>query len=233
MNGSRAGDRFARGATPKQRVVRLAAEERPSSELGDGANPAPEGNGVVPGVPRGLAGRAQFGWNDAQRAWLRAAVEAHSQLVWRTLRRFGVEPRAVDDAVQHVFLTLTTQPNPPPPDKQRAFLVGACIRIAANARRARSRSREVLDEIEPAGVERLNPEELLSWKQRRQALDVALDSLSLPQRSVFVLYELEGFSLPEIAESLELPLGTVTSRLRRARQAFEAWVSQNHGGGEE
>jgi RNA polymerase sigma-70 factor (ECF subfamily) len=40
-----------------------------------------------------------------------------------------------------------------------------------------------------------------------------------------VLYELEGFSLPEIAEALQVPLGTATSRLRRARGNFEAWVA--------
>jgi RNA polymerase sigma-70 factor (ECF subfamily) len=207
----------------------LAAEERPNFALGeDDVSPGAAPKALVPGVPLGLEARAQIGWDAAQRARLRDAVEAHSQLVWRTLRRFGVEPRAVEDAAQHVFLTLAT--GAPAPGKERAFLVGACIRIAANARRTRSRSREVQAELDAAEAEGLNPEELLSWKQRRQALDLALDTLTLEQRGVFVLYELEGFSLPEIAESLELPLGTVTSRLRRARQAFEAWVSQNHGG---
>lgn len=212
--------------------MRLAAEKRP--ELAAAREDfAASRRDVVPGVPLGLESRARSGWSSAQRAGLRAAVDAHSQLVWRTLRRFGVEPRAVDDAAQHVFLTLASQPKPPPLDKQRAFLVGACVRIAANARRTRSRSHEILEEIEPAGSELLNPEELLSWKQRREALDIALDTLTLEQRGVFVLYELEGFSLPEIAESLTLPLGTVTSRLRRAREAFEQWVSQNQSGAEE
>jgi RNA polymerase sigma-70 factor (ECF subfamily) len=149
------------------------------------------------------------------------------------LRRFGVEASAVDDAAQHVFLTLATHPSAPAPDKERAFLVGACIRIAANGRRSRARSREVSIELEPAPADQDNPEDLLDWKQRRQTLDLALDTLTLEQRSVFVLFELEGFSLPEIAESLELPLGTVTSRLRRARQAFEAWVTHHHGGVDE
>jgi RNA polymerase sigma-70 factor (ECF subfamily) len=43
---------------------------------------------------------------------------------------------------------------------------------------------------------------------------------------VFVLFELEGFSLPEIAEALQVPLGTATSRLRRARGHFEEWVAE-------
>ena len=49
-----------------------------------------------------------------------------------------------------------------------------------------------------------------------------LDALPFEQRSVFVLFELEGFSGPEIAETLALPAGTVASRLRKAREMFHA-----------
>jgi RNA polymerase sigma-70 factor (ECF subfamily) len=45
--------------------------------------------------------------------------------------------------------------------------------------------------------------------------------LSLELRAVFVLYELEDFTMAEIARTLELPPGTVASRLRRARETFE------------
>jgi RNA polymerase sigma-70 factor (ECF subfamily) len=167
---------------------------------------------------------------------VRLAVGCGCVLVATTigsLRRFGVEPSALADAAQHVFLVLATNAEPPPPEKERSFLVGSCIRIAANSRRSQKRSREVLEPVEHTLVDARTPEQLLDWKQRRQALDRALDSLTLDQRGVFVLYELEGFSLPEIAESLDLPLGTATSRLKRARAAFEAFVAQNQVGVEE
>jgi DNA-directed RNA polymerase specialized sigma24 family protein len=45
---------------------------------------------------------------------------------------------------------------------------------------------------------------------------------------MFVLYELEGFSLPEIAAALAVPLGTATSRLTRGRERFENWVLIHH-----
>ena len=45
-------------------------------------------------------------------------------------------------------------------------------------------------------------------------------------REVFVLFEIEELSIQEIAELLEIPLGTVGSRLRRARQAFNDKVSR-------
>ena len=62
-----------------------------------------------------------------------------------------------------------------------------------------------------------DPEQLLAQKQRRAELDRALADLSHEQRVVFVLYELEGFSLPEIAAILAVPLGTATSRLTRSQ----------------
>ena len=43
---------------------------------------------------------------------------------------------------------------------------------------------------------------------------------------VFVMFELEGLSSPEIAASLEIPLGTVASRLRRAREQFRVVVGR-------
>jgi RNA polymerase sigma-70 factor (ECF subfamily) len=54
----------------------------------------------------------------------------------------------------------------------------------------------------------------------RKLLDQVLAELSDAHRAPFILYELEGFSVPEIAQLLELPLGTVSSRLSRARAKF-------------
>jgi RNA polymerase sigma-70 factor (ECF subfamily) len=186
------------------------------------------------GVPRafGQRGGGIFQANRADQARLAEALAQHFSLVWRSLRRFGVEEHAVDDAAQHVFLTLAERLPEVEPERERAFLMGLCLRIAANTRRRRARSPETpSDELELHAIQAPNPEQLLQSKQRRAALDRALAALPLDQRSVFVLFELEGFSLPEIAELLQIPLGTATSRLRRARQRFEKWVSDlQHSG---
>jgi RNA polymerase sigma-70 factor (ECF subfamily) len=67
---------------------------------------------------------------------------------------------------------------------------------------------------------------LLMRKRLRAQLDRALACLWDEQRSVFVLYELEGFSVPEIADLLTLPLGTAASRLGRARARFAEAVER-------
>jgi RNA polymerase sigma-70 factor (ECF subfamily) len=159
-----------------------------------------------------------------------AAMGEHFNLVWRTLRRFGVDSGAADDAAQQVFLIFAGRLKLVEPGHERAFLLSVAIRVASNARRARSRSREVLanDECEPRRDSARDPEQMLDHKQRLVQLDRVLGELSDEQRVVFVLYELEGFSLPEIASALEIPLGTATSRLTRGRARFEEWVRTHH-----
>jgi RNA polymerase sigma-70 factor (ECF subfamily) len=136
-----------------------------------------------------------------------------------------VPARDVDDAAQHVFLTFSEHMDEVHAGKEPSYLVAVAVRVAANARRKEQRSPEVLSDEVDAAPALYTPEGLLNEKQLRQELDRGLDALPLEQRAVFVLYELEGFSLPEIAESLQIPLGTATSRLRRARAHFEAWVT--------
>jgi len=58
-------------------------------------------------------------------------------------------------------------------------------------------------------------------RRARALLDALLASMPLDLRTVFVLYELEELTMAEIARALDLPAGTVASRLRRAREAFE------------
>jgi RNA polymerase sigma-70 factor (ECF subfamily) len=56
--------------------------------------------------------------------------------------------------------------------------------------------------------------------QARRLLDLILDRLPEEQRTVFVLSEIEGMTAPEVAAIVGVPLGTVSSRLRRAREQF-------------
>jgi RNA polymerase sigma-70 factor (ECF subfamily) len=155
-----------------------------------------------------------------------AALARHFALVWRTLRRFGVPEADVDDNAQLAFLTLSSRLGDVAEGAERSFLLGTCLRLAANQRRKHARRPEDLEGDSDQRLGELpNPEEAMQSKERRELLDQGLELLPLEQRTVFVLYELEGFSLPEIAESLAIPLGTATSRLRRAREKFEAWAS--------
>ena len=69
-----------------------------------------------------------------------------------------------------------------------------------------------------------NPEEALSRKQTRQAVRHAILSLPEEQRDVIVLREFEDLSYEEIAARLSLEIGTVKSRLSRARHAIKEFL---------
>ncbi len=153
---------------------------------------------------------------------LRLLLDQHFREVWRVLRRLGVTSGSVDDAAQQVFIIVAQKLAQIRPGSERAFLMSTAVRVAANARRA-----AVAREFADASVaEQIDPtpsaELLLDEKRLRNLLDRVLDALPDESRSVFVLFELEGLSATQIAELLDIPAGTVASRLRRAREQFHA-----------
>jgi len=65
-----------------------------------------------------------------------------------------------------------------------------------------------------------SPERQLVAARQAKQLERILDAMPLEYRVVFVMFEIEGMSSEEIAESVGAPLGTVYSRLHRARKRF-------------
>jgi RNA polymerase sigma-70 factor (ECF subfamily) len=150
-------------------------------------------------------------------------LRLHFRDVWRIVRRFGVPENSADDAAQEVFIIASRRLSDITPGSERPFLLASAVRVAANARRSLGARRECNgDESMPERVDpRPDAETLLDQKRLRLMLDRVLDDLTDDLRVCFVLYELEGMSSPEIAELLRIPVGTVASRLRRGREAFE------------
>ncbi|MEJ7601707.1 MAG: sigma-70 family RNA polymerase sigma factor [Kofleriaceae bacterium] len=151
----------------------------------------------------------------------------HFDLVWRTVRRLGVPPAAVDDAAQEVFVIVSRKLDVIEPGKERAFLYGIAMRVASDARRAqhrRGKPAEIELEILVDGAP--SPEDLLDRKRARAQLDAVIASMPDDVRGVFVLYELESLTMAEIAVALDLAPGTVASRLRRAREVFSSLVAR-------
>ena len=165
-------------------------------------------------------------------ARLRRIVSAHFDVLWRFLRRLGIPESDVDDAVQEVILVLARKLDQVQGKSERSFVLSTAFRVASDMRRQTKRRREV---PEAALFERespeLDPEALAEQRRLARLLAQVLEQLSLELRDVFVLYELEDFTMAEIAAALELPPGTVASRLRRGREAFERLAAQALGHG--
>jgi RNA polymerase sigma-70 factor (ECF subfamily) len=146
----------------------------------------------------------------------------HYEFIWRSLRRLGVAEQAADDAAQRVFLIAAEKMARIAPDCERSFLFQTAVRVAMSVRRTYAQRREAMvgDELDAVVDPSPLPDAMAEERQRRRYLDELLDTLPMDLRTVFVLYEIEGLDSPEIASMLELAVGTVASRLRRARDMF-------------
>jgi RNA polymerase sigma-70 factor (ECF subfamily) len=87
------------------------------------------------------------------------------------------------------------------------------------------------DRRAPAAARSDDPEERLERAEFQARLDWAVESLPADQKSVFVLRFHESLSYEEISRTLDLPLGTVMSRLNRARQKLKDLLADSLGRG--
>ena len=152
-----------------------------------------------------------------------AVVREHYSFVWRVLRRFGLSPEDADDAAQQVFMVLAGRTADVVPGKERPFLWKTALHVASRAHRSKRRRPEKADaDCGDEADDAPGPDEVVDQRRARALLDRLLLDMSEELRSPLVLFEIEGLTMAEISEALDVPAGTVASRLRRARQDLEA-----------
>jgi RNA polymerase sigma-70 factor (ECF subfamily) len=79
-------------------------------------------------------------------------------------------------------------------------------------------------------AENVTPETILIAQVSREAVQEALANLPVPFREILLLCEVEEMSYQDISETLGIPIGTVMSRLSRARKALRGSMAKNEGG---
>lgn len=164
--------------------------------------------------------RQDAGMDEAR---LRRFILENASFVWRTLVRFGIRTADAEDAAQEVFWIFARRLPGISPGAEKGFLFRTALGVASTRRRsARRRPEDAVpqSELDARHAPERGPEQLLVQRRLRACLSLILDRLTEDQRAVLVLIELEGLSAPEAAALLDVPLGTVASRLRRARSAF-------------
>jgi RNA polymerase sigma factor (sigma-70 family) len=160
-----------------------------------------------------------------------ALYEAHVDGVWRLLQRFGVPEAGLEDAVQDVFIVAHRRLSDFRGESSvKTWLGGISVRVAKDVRRgiARKGGHEQLDEKMVQQGPQL--EERVGQRQALAHVLRLLEELDEDQRQVFVLAELEGMTAPEISEATGINLNTLYTRLRTARQRFNALVESRGGG---
>ncbi len=147
-----------------------------------------------------------------------ALVARHGPMVMGVCRRALVDPHDVDDAFQATFLVLVCKARSVcVSDSLGRWLYGVSRRVARRARLAAARRPASLGAAADLWQARPSAETELA-----QALDEEIDRLPRRYREAVCLCYLEGLALREAAERIGCPIGTVGSRLSRARDLLKS-----------
>lgn len=168
-------------------------------------------------------------------AAVRSLVRRHNQLLFRVARSILGSDADAEDAVQAAYIAAFRNLD--------SFRAGArfstwLTRIAINealSQRRRQRSTVGLEQVDIEGRSQVipfpgpdapDPEVEMSRKEVRTLLEQLIDDLPPPFRTVFVLREVEGLGVEEIAEQLDLQPETVRTRVFRARRLLRTGVER-------
>ena len=150
-----------------------------------------------------------------------AFYRAHFPFAWRVLRRLGARDDELPDLLQEVFLVAYRKlPEFEGRSRLTTWLFSICHNVfRAARRRAKHRLASDAQSSEPVAPTASPREDYFSARE-------LLQRLPEQQRVVFVMFELEGMSGDEIAAELSIPVGTVRSRLRLARDNFRRELAE-------
>lgn len=150
-----------------------------------------------------------------------ALFRLYAPYVWRVLGRLGVKQSDLHDASQEVFIVVHRRRDSfEGRSTIKTWIFGICMRVGAVYRR-KNRFPSGNVEDAPELVATHTPDEAVDAERLRARLWHALASLDDERRAVFVLYELEDLTMPEVAEVVGCPLTTAYSRLHSARKALK------------
>lgn len=153
---------------------------------------------------------------------LTSAFKDHGRFLARSILRLTGDGPHVEDILQETFIVAhRKQASFEGKSSLRTWLYGIASNLCLHHRRGLARE---LTAMEQAAHNPTNdaesPEASLEAAQNKALVHHAIEAIPFKQREVFVLYEIDGMDGPAIAMLLEIPLNTVWSRLRHAREAF-------------
>ncbi len=156
-----------------------------------------------------------------------AVYESYFDFVWCSARRLGVPDASIDDAVQEVFVIVHRRLSEfEARSSMKTWLFGIVRNVSREARRSirRKSPHDARGALADPDLLTASPEEQPDRMAERSAenriLHDLLDRLDDDKREVFVLAELEQFTIPQIAEAVGCNVNTAYSRLRLARVTF-------------
>jgi RNA polymerase sigma-70 factor (ECF subfamily) len=205
-----------------------------------------EGTGHTEGPnPEGYAPTGEAEPDDAlirricagETACFELLMRRHNERIYRTVRAVLGDDADVEDVMQQAYVSAYQHLDR---FEGRARFSTWMTRIAINEAYARLRKRHrtesapwendsaMAEEPQSAGP---SPEQAAARLEMQALLEQAVDTLSVPNRMVFVLRSVEGLSTAETAECLKISEEAVKTRLHRANEALRNWLAAQVGDG--
>lgn len=172
-------------------------------------------------------------------------VRKYRDRVFNVIYRIVGDEQEAEDVAQEVFIAVFKNIDSFRGDAKFSTWL---FRIASNraknrvkylARRHRDAHRDIDDtpesnfETNPVGGDTERPDQRAMGRELEEVVQEGLRQLADKHREVLVLRDFEDLTYEELAEALELPEGTVKSRLYRARSKLKAFIESNYHGGDD
>lgn len=139
-------------------------------------------------------------------------------------------PSAVEDVAQEAFIRVFRglgRFDPQGPARLSTWILTVATRTCLNAMRGQRREQPLEDHALRAEATGADPERSAVLEEDRRRVEDAMAALPEEMRAVLVLRAYHDLDYPEIAEALDLEVGTVKSRLSRARAALREALGRN------
>ncbi len=160
---------------------------------------------------------------------LSSIYRRYGQFVWVSLQHLGIRPADLEDIAQEAFIVVHRRLHTFDASGQMTtWLFGICMRLASNYRRRRRWKVEILsgERTDERPSSSMLSDELLIRREEREFADRMLSKLDVGKRAVFVMFEIEGLSHAEISRLMDIPVGTVYSRLHAARRKLRKLLAR-------
>jgi RNA polymerase sigma-70 factor (ECF subfamily) len=157
---------------------------------------------------------------------LSALYRAHADFVWRVARALGVPEALVDDVVHDVFFVVRRRMATLEPGRSaRPWLAGITRNVVMHVHRKLARERSRLERVDPPPPPVI-PEHALEVSEAAALVHAFVETLDEDKRTVFLLCEVEGLAVVDVARVLEQNSNTIYARLRAVRAQFDRWASR-------
>jgi RNA polymerase sigma factor (sigma-70 family) len=163
---------------------------------------------------------------------LELLYERYEKLLFSFSYRLTGRRDLSEEIVQDVFLKLWTKPGMYDETKGKfsSWILTVTRYTAIDCLRKKDENHAELDDRDTLHTSGPSVEEVTEWKENREEIRAAISQLAEEQRQIVELFYFKGLSQQKIADSFQIPLGTVKGRIRLALKHLHTKIGRSKEG---